>query len=161
MINPFNPQQHGIIMYSNGNNIHHRPVCCAVIPSSFGVPLVLTSWIVGKKRSSQFIMLFVLWHRRWLTYSGFQGISLYFSSLAFMGKNRKSCYGSIWRYSILTRNLLAFYSHFEKAAIIVFGVLNVIFVIVCCFGYSLHLVITIRNHYIYNDFNLTSWQSTK
>jgi hypothetical protein len=49
MINPFN-QQHGIIMYSNASGINHRPVCCAVIPSSFGVPLVLTSWIVGKKK---------------------------------------------------------------------------------------------------------------
>lgn len=44
-MNPFN-QNGGIIMYSNMNI--HNPVCCGTIPSRYGVPLVLTSWIVGK-----------------------------------------------------------------------------------------------------------------
>lgn len=46
MMNPLH-QQNGIPMYSKGRNIHRQPVCCAVIPSKFGVPLVLTTWIVG------------------------------------------------------------------------------------------------------------------
>lgn len=93
MMNPLH-QQNGIPMYSKGRNIHRQPVCCAVIPSKFGVPLVLTTWI---------------------------GLSLYFSSLAFSGRS-------------------PFYSYFNHTANIVFGVLNIIFVAVCLFGYSLHLI---------------------
>ena len=46
MINPFN-QHHGIIMYNN--SINHSK-CCICIPTRIGVPLILTAWIVGKKR---------------------------------------------------------------------------------------------------------------
>ncbi|KAG2201552.1 hypothetical protein INT47_007429, partial [Mucor saturninus] len=41
---------------------------------------------------------------------------------------------------VLTSWIVAFYSHLHKSAMIVFGVLNLIFVVVCCFGYSLHLI---------------------
>lgn len=44
MINPFS--QPGMPMLSRS----HKPVCCAAIPMNVGVPLVLTTWIVGKKK---------------------------------------------------------------------------------------------------------------
>lgn len=49
MMNPFS-QQPGIPMFNQNNHQqHNRPVsCCIVIPFGIGVPLVLTSWIVGK-----------------------------------------------------------------------------------------------------------------
>ncbi|KAG2232697.1 hypothetical protein INT48_000054 [Thamnidium elegans] len=81
MLNPFS--QPGMPMFSRS----HNPVCCAVIPLKFGVPLVLTSWI---------------------------GISLYFASLSFMGKSRTT-------------------------AMIVFGILNTVFVVICLCGYIIHL----------------------
>ncbi|KAI9473469.1 MAG: hypothetical protein EXX96DRAFT_578137 [Benjaminiella poitrasii] len=55
-----NNNNFGIIMYSNPNSFNSSPVCCAVIPSRYGIPLVLTIWIV---------------------------ISIYFATLSFMKKS--------------------------------------------------------------------------
>lgn len=49
MINSFG-QQSGIPMFNQSNHPHRRVVsCCMGIPYGIGVPLVLTSWIVGKR----------------------------------------------------------------------------------------------------------------
>lgn len=48
MMTPFN-QQPGIPLF---NQTTHRVSCCMVIPFGIGVPLVLTSWIVGKQKKN-------------------------------------------------------------------------------------------------------------
>ncbi|KAI9248438.1 hypothetical protein EDC94DRAFT_652690 [Helicostylum pulchrum] len=59
------------------------------------------------------------------------GISLYFASLSFMGKS-------------------PFYTYFNTTAILVFGTLNITFVVICIYGYSLHLFR--RSFYSYRQY---------
>ncbi|KAI9358698.1 hypothetical protein BD770DRAFT_386790 [Pilaira anomala] len=56
------------------------------------------------------------------------GISLYFASLSFMGKS-------------------PFYTYFNRTCMIVFGSLNTVFVVICLYGFTVHLVRRSLNSY--------------
>lgn len=132
MINPFN-QHHGIIMYNSIN----RSKCCICIPTRIGVPLILTAWIVGKKAHSA-------WFKDWLKLTQLQAVSLFFASFSFMNKSGKWARGPKEQ---TAHSKTAFFSYFSAPATIVFGVINVLFVLVLLYGYTLHVIYRSVNRY--------------
>ncbi|KAK4512728.1 uncharacterized protein ATC70_003434 [Mucor velutinosus] len=73
-------------------------------------------------------------------------LSLFFASFSFMNKSRKLT--RRWKKKEQTsHSKVAFFSYFSAPATIVFGVINVLFVLVLLYGYTLHVIYRSVNRY--------------